>query len=201
MRTRVLSVLFVVTGIIGLTGYLVDGTPAANERYYLKNAGGALLFEHDSHIKMKNVTGCSSCHHDMIFADSRQPCSNCHGNDYDAGDFTHDDMKVVGSHGCESCHMIDTSVEAETCRDCHPANQEADNLLIACTECHEDYTPDMLSHDEMQEIHNRDCANCHNARSISTVYHEQCNWCHLNENPKMFADANGDVRCEMCHLK
>lgn len=200
MRARILVILFVVTGIIGITGYMVDSTPAVNERFYLKNTGGSLLFEHNSHKMMQNVIGCPSCHHEMMSADNRQPCSNCHGSDYAEGDFTHDDLKIVGSHGCEICHMIDTSMKAETCRNCHPANQEADNLLIACTDCHDDYASDMLTHDEMQQIHG-DCANCHNARSISTVYHEQCNWCHLNENPKMFADANGDVRCEMCHLK
>lgn len=199
-KARVLIVLTLVAGLVGVAGYWVESEPTDTDRYYLRNSGGAVLFEHQAHVDL--VDGCESCHHDLLLSDSRQACSDCHGEDVVADDFDHDDLKAIEAHTCGVCHQVNELAEAKSCRHCHPSVQEVDLQIVSCAECHDaDYTPDLLTHDEMLEVDGHLCEGCHNPRAINVVYHEQCNRCHLIENPKLFAAEDGSGRCEICHLK
>ena len=194
-----LTLLTLVAGLVGVAGYWVESEPVNTERYYLPNTGGAVMFEHKAHTT--TVDGCESCHHDLLSADSRNPCLECH-EDFIAEDFEHADLKTTASHSCATCHQIDESAQTQSCRNCHPSIQESDKVSAACVECHDaDYTTDLLTHDEMQEVHDQDCGTCHYSKAISVVYHEQCNGCHLIENNELFASEDGSMRCERCHLK
>jgi hypothetical protein len=194
-----LTFFTLVAGLVGVAGYWVKSEPSNVGRYYLPNSGGAVMFEHKVHTT--KVDGCEDCHHELLSSDSRNACSDCH-EDFVAEDFKHADLKTIESHSCGTCHQINESALPQTCRNCHPPVQESDESSIACDECHDDdYTTDMLTHDEMQEVHDHSCGNCHYSRSISIVYHEQCNGCHSIENHSLFTTRDGDMRCEMCHLK
>ena len=159
-----------------------------------------MLIEHDTHIR--DTEGCETCHHDLFSSDSRNACSDCHGDDVAAEDFTHEDLKDIEGHSCESCHQTIEGVEPRSCRWCHPDTQESDERIIACSSCHDDeYTPDILTHDEMQEVDGHECESCHNISAVSGAYHEQCNRCHFMENPDEFRSVDGSAMCERCHLK
>lgn len=199
-KARLLIIVTVGAGLIGIAGCFIEDDPTSNDRSYWRNSGGAVMFEHQAHTDM--TEGCESCHHDLLSADSRIACNECHDDDMVTEDFEHSEFEEIEAHTCATCHELDESAEAQSCRICHPAAQEADQPLITCIECHDDeYTIDLLTHDEMQETHEQDCAVCHNSETISAVYHLQCSQCHLIENNQMFADAEGKPRCERCHLK
>jgi len=199
-RSLLLVIVAVGAGLVGVAGYWSTNEPLDTDRYYMHSSAGAVMFEHRTHADASD--GCESCHHDMFLSESRQACDDCHGGDFTAGDFDHDELKAIEAHTCGTCHQIDGSAQAQSCRKCHPAAQEAEQVIVACIKCHDDdYTPDLLTHDEMQEMHVPGCESCHNCRSISEVYHEQCNRCHLAEDSERFAAGDGSVRCEMCHLK
>ena len=194
-----LALLTLVAGLVGVAGYLVESESSNIDRYYLPNSGGAVMFEHKAHTTM--VDGCESCHHDLLSSDSRNDCSDCH-EDIVAEDFEHANLKTIEAHSCGTCHQINESAQAQSCRNCHLSVQESDKVSTACIECHDaEYTTDLLTHDEMQEVHDQDCESCHYSRVISVVYHEQCNRCHFVENVKLFASPEGTMKCEMCHLK
>lgn len=200
-RPYPLIVLTVLAGLIGVAGFWAGAdSPAGSDRFYFRNSGGAVLFEHNNHID--EADGCESCHHNLFLSDSRNECTDCHDDGMSAEDFTHADLKEIDGHSCAGCHQLNETIEAGSCRQCHPAAQESDERLIACSTCHDDdYTPDMLTHDEMQEVEGHECDGCHNISTASGAYHEQCSGCHLQQNPDKFAATEGGVRCEQCHLK
>ena len=194
-----LAFLTLVAGLLGIAGYWVEGESSNIGRYYLTNSGGAVVFEHKTHTTM--VDGCEGCHHNLLLSDSRNACNDCH-EDFDAEDFDHADLKTIEAHSCGTCHQINESAQAQSCRNCHPSVQETDEISTACIECHDaDYTTDLLTHDDMREVHDQNCETCHYSRVISIVYHEQCNRCHFVENVELFTSQEGNMRCEMCHLK
>ncbi|MCK4679114.1 MAG: hypothetical protein KAT48_13345 [Bacteroidales bacterium] len=194
-----LTFLTIVAGVVGVAGYWVESEPLNIGRYYLPNSGGPVMFEHKAHTDLTD--GCESCHHDLLLSDDRYDCSDCH-EDFVAEDFDHTDLKTIEAHSCGTCHQIDESAQAQSCRNCHSSVQETDEVSTACIECHDaEYTADLLTHDEMREVHDQDCGSCHYSRVISVAYHEQCNRCHFVENVELFASQEGNVRCEMCHLK
>ncbi len=195
-----LIVLALGAALVGVAGYWVESEPANTDRYYLESSGGAVVFEHQAHVDVTD--GCERCHHDLLSSDSRYACNECHGEDVVADDFDHDDLKAIEAHTCGTCHQVSEPAQPQNCRECHPSAQEEDQLAVACVQCHgDDYTTDLLTHDDMQEVHDQSCTGCHNARSISAVYHEQCTRCHLIEKRELFATGEGSVRCERCHLK
>lgn len=199
-RNRLLAGLTIIGALVGIGGYLVEGRPAGTNRYYLVNSGGSVVFEHKSHLL--STDGCENCHHDLLSSDMSNECSDCHGEDFAADDFDHADLKGISAHTCRTCHEIKDTRDALSCRKCHPSVQESEELTIACIQCHDaDYTPDILTHGEMKDIHTGDCSRCHTARSISAAYHQACSECHLAGNSSQFADGDGNVRCERCHLK
>ena len=193
-----LIVLVVITAVIGILGYLSNSETVTTKHFYLKNSRGAVLFEHQNHIDM--VEGCEECHHEVVLSDDKTDCSECHDDDYLPEDFSHEELTMISDHTCSYCHQIGDYENIQSCRICHPAESE-ESGLIGCEECHDDYDQDLLTHDEMQEIHEESCENCHNTQILSAVYHDNCCNCHLDEDPKYFSNSDGSIRCQICHLK
>lgn len=110
--------------------------------------------------------------------------------------------QVVDS--CVECHhdLSGEEEEATSCRECHPGVQQSETNTVTCLECHEDdYTADMMEHDEYLEIEEHSCKGCHAPRSVSDAYHTNCSSCHLETSPERFTKANGELLCGACHLR
>ena len=195
-----LIVIVIITGLIGIAGYYIESEPPlTNNRFYIQNSSGAVLFEHQRHIDL--TEGCEVCHHELVLSDDKTECSECHDDDYLPEDLSHDKLTIISDHTCNYCHQVGEYIDIQSCRSCHLAENELTGL-VSCLECHDDdYTPEDLSHDEMQEIHEYNCENCHNIQAIGTVYHGYCSECHTNETPQQFTNADGSIRCQNCHLK
>jgi len=106
---------------------------------------------------------------------------------------------------CGDCHheLDQASEEPHVCGSCHPAEPGEGDRFLGCQECHDDpeYTPDMVEHLDLIELEDHDCEGCHSARTLTEAFHAQCGNCHLELAPERFADAEGNSRCEACHLK
>jgi hypothetical protein len=202
-KLRSLIILTVLAAAAGITGYLADSEAGADDnprRFYLKNAGGAVLFEHEFHSTL--TEGCESCHHDILSSDDRHPCTQCHDEGFAAEDFSHAELVEIAGHDCESCHRVNEEKQIQSCRSCHPLVQEEAQGIVPCQDCHEEgFSPDMLTHDEMQDVEGHECSSCHIPSSVSDSYHHQCNRCHLADSPDVFADEKGDALCFRCHLQ
>jgi len=194
-----LIILVIITGLFGIAGYLLKSeTVTTTKNFYLQNSSGNVLFEHQNHIDM--AEGCEECHHEIVLSDDKTHCSECHDDDYLPEDFSHEELTSISDHTCSYCHQIGEYTDIQSCRSCHPTENE-ETGLIGCESCHDDYDQNSLTHDEMQEIHEYDCGSCHSIQAIGTVYHEYCSECHTNEKPQQFTNADGSIRCQNCHLK
>ncbi len=199
-KSVVLVILTVIAGIVGIGGYMFGGQPPETGRYYIRNSGGAVMFDHAQHTQL--AEDCADCHHTVLSADDRNSCSTCHDDEMSADYFEHADLKEIHAQKCTFCHNRAPEAEPQPCQECHPKAQPADNTNISCSECHDDsYTKDLLTHDEMQQIEAHSCDGCHNSRSLNVVYHEQCTGCHLRQDEEKFATKSGEVNCNICHLK
>lgn len=106
------------------------------------------------------------------------------------------------------------AARAEACIDCH---HDLAGETVGCLECHEEdegIEPGEAGHVDLVEIHEADCAGCHeiapdeDAESCrecheqpSEVYHLSCTECHAAEAPERFVGAGGDAVCAACHLQ
>lgn len=200
-RSMTLTIITIISALIGIGGFLTEPAPQLNERFYFKNSGGAVMFNHQQHIE--NTESCADCHHEVLFADQRALCSDCHDNEVNPADFTHSEFMDIDSHVCTTCHLTDENKEPQSCTSCHPGAQEAEQVNIPCMQCHDDdeYNINLLIHDEMQEIEEHSCKGCHNTKVVSDAFHKNCTRCHLIENEDKFLTAENKVRCVMCHLK
>jgi hypothetical protein len=118
--------------------------------------------------------------------------------------FTHTDHQDLVEE-CESCHheMLTGAEEPRSCRSCHPTEAPEAAPFVGCMECHDEpeYTVDFAEHDDLLEIHDPDCESCHTARAVTETFHLNCSDCHLQTAPLRFADPEGKVLCQSCHLK
>lgn len=198
-----MSVVVVVAAAAVIVGYLVPGTAETDkvtDRMFLENTAGPVLFDHQEHNQMTG--SCAVCHHPLYSAAQATTCEDCHGDDRAADDFSHDELKEMHANDCSQCHEQQSeAAQAASCRQCHPAIQQSESATLACTECHEDgYTPDIMAHDEYQEIEDHSCLGCHAPQSLSDAYHTGCSDCHLENSPERFTQADGEILCAACHL-
>jgi hypothetical protein len=200
LRVVPLAVITILSGLVGIAGYWRVSPGSESRRFFWANSGGAVMFEHDTHSATAGQ--CADCHHDLFTSDGRIACTECHGEDYTVGDFSHDDLKAIEGHDCGYCHQVNGSLTAGSCRSCHPSVQDDEATTGNCQDCHgEDYTPDILTHDELLAVESHRCSVCHVTITISDAYHRRCQRCHARENPVRFVDAEGGPRCRRCHLK
>lgn len=199
-RTVLLTVVAVAACAAGLIGYLLAEPQASTDRFYIRNGGGAVVFEHAGH--QQAVDGCQYCHHEMVTGGG--DCSECHDDpDYAAGMLEHAELLEIEDHECEGCHTIADAEAARGCRECHPAAASEEEAPGGCLECHDDpeYVPGLVSHGELIEIEGHECEGCHAIRTVADAYHTNCSACHLETAPERFADRDGKPLCRACHLK
>lgn len=197
--TRSLTVMIFVALIGALVGCLVDKGIKKTDRFYLQNSAGAVLFDHEKHKNLAD--SCARCHHELYSAEQAAPCEDCHDDGFVAGVYNHSELKEIHSLDCGRCHQ-EREKQVDSCRECHPTTQESDSLTINCAECHEDsYFPEMMEHDEYNEVSEHSCIGCHSPRAVSLAYHTNCTNCHLETLPDRFTIAGGDVSCGACHLR
>lgn len=199
--TLSLTIAIIVAGVAAVIGSLAVDEPAANQRFYLRNTAGSVLFDHDRH--QSAIATCAVCHHNLYDSAVAVSCEECHGDEVDPADFEHAEMKEYHGRDCTTCHeqVLDDDT-AESCRQCHPGIQESEADMVDCSTCHDDgYDPDMLEHAELVEIEEHSCLGCHQPQSLSESYHASCIGCHLDESPKKYANADGTVNCGGCHLR
>lgn len=119
-----------------VAGYLAGAAPAATDRFYLRNASGAVLLDHAAH---KDMTGdCRACHHEAAGGEPQgcrachpatapteppfRGCAGCHDDpEYQAGAYAHEDLLAVSGHECAGCHAARSLADAchGVCNACH----------------------------------------------------------------------------------
>lgn len=199
--TRSLTVVVIAAVIAVAIGFMVDVKANKTDRLYFNNSGGAVLFDHGKHSQ--SAESCAKCHHDLYSAAQATLCAECHDDELEAADFSHNELKDAHSQDCSRCHeQTKESDQATSCRECHPGMQQSETFTVNCTECHDDgYSPEMLTHDEYQEMDEHSCLGCHTPRAVSEAYHTNCSNCHLETAREKFTLAGGEVRCGACHLQ
>jgi hypothetical protein len=199
-KSRALVIFTVIAALAAVAAQFAASGSVEPRRLYLQSSAGAVVFDHEAHAGY--AEGCESCHHELLLSDKRAACSDCHDEGMSSEDFDHEELKTIEGHACERCHEVDKNIRANSCRGCHPTDEPVDLATVGCVECHDDdYTPDMMTHDELRDVEGHSCEGCHHARAIGAVFHGYCNHCHLTERPGIFADGNGGARCQSCHLK
>lgn len=199
--TRSLTGIAVAAAAAALVGFLADGKAVTTDRQYFRSSAGSVLFDHGKHST--SAESCAKCHHDLYAAEQAVTCQECHDDELEPSEFSHGELKEIHSRDCAKCHeQVGEADQAMSCRECHPGMQESKVNTLSCTECHEDdFTPDMMAHDEYLEVSDHTCTGCHAPKSVSEVYHTNCTSCHLETSGARFANADGDVLCGACHLQ
>lgn len=199
--TRSLTMVVIVAVVAVVIGCMVDKKADKTDRFYLKSAAGAVLFDHEKHSQA--TESCAQCHHDLYGAEQAILCAECHDEELDSNEFDHSELKEIHNRNCSKCHdVIAEEDQIVSCRTCHPGLQEGEQNTVSCTECHDDgYSPDMMQHDEYMEMEEHSCLGCHTPKSVSEAYHTNCSHCHLETSPERFTQAGGDVNCGACHLR
>jgi len=200
---RKIAPLLVLTAacvVAGVLGYVIVDPASSQDRVYLRNGGGAVLFTHGPHAEREG--GCVVCHHDLV-GEIVTECAECHDDSYDAGLLEHAELLEIPDHECGGCHEIGDAESVVSCRYCHPASAGSDERPPLCSGCHDESydEPGLVSHAELLAIEDHTCSGCHTIGTASKVYHAQCNACHAMRNSERFVNSDGDTRCEACHLK
>jgi len=201
--TRSLTIVIAIAFAGAVIGCLADNRTTQTDRIYLRNSAGAVLFDHGKHGT--TAESCATCHHPLYSAAQATACTECHTESagHTPADVSHEGLKTIHSRDCSVCHeQVQDSSKATSCRDCHTATQPGEELTKKCSECHDDgFTPDMLTHDEYQEIEDHSCLGCHSPRTFSEANHTNCTGCHLKSAPERFAKPDGTAVCGACHLR
>jgi Ni/Fe-hydrogenase subunit HybB-like protein len=99
-------------------------------------AGGAVLFDHDKHIRKQGGNeSCVKCHHMQKPMDEATSCAECHRDMFLKTlifDHVFHEKKQGGNKGCEKCHKKNEPKSAQTakvCTECHK-NMEAKGSRI-----------------------------------------------------------------------
>ena len=200
---RPLFILFLVAAAVAVYGYLQPVPSTDGRRFYLDSTAGAVLFTHADH--QGQDTNCVACHHALIQGQTFD-CSECHDEpEYVPGAYAHDELVEVEDHSCVDCHLLQPDTAARSCRTCHPATAEATTAQENpgdCSECHDDpeYVPGAYPHDELVEVEDHTCSDCHQPRPVVEIYHNSCSECHRAQAEDRFIDDQGQAICKECHL-
>lgn len=154
-----LTVLAGVACLIAVAGYLRADDPPDRGRRYLRNPGGAVLFDHGEHQDL--VAECQTCHHELAAPDADAvSCRECHPATAIEGE------AVLG---CAECHddpdyvpgMLDhedlLAIEDHDCGGCHTPRAVADAYHTGCSACHLTQAPDRFADASGQAL----CSGCH----------------------------------------
>ncbi len=198
--TYSLTIVVLVAAAAAILGYIIAPPIGKADRAYLVSSAGNVLFDHGKHSE--KAESCAQCHHNLYDSTFAVSCSDCHDDDMDADDFEHTELKSFHERDCSKCHeQVENNTQATSCRECHLTQKDSNEQPISCSDCHEDYTPDIMEHDEYLEIEDHSCLTCHTPTIVSEAYHTNCTRCHLEYAPKRFADNDGKTVCGACHLR
>ena len=149
----VLAIVTVASVGLGLVGYLRGAPPEDATRFYLRNDGGPVLFEHTRHGVA--IGGCVDCHHEL--ATDLRDCRECHDEqDLTPGGTSHDDLLAIHDRACDTCHEIAPRDEATSCRECHEG-ETAKIFHQSCNGCHLATQPTRFA----DEAGAARCSSCH----------------------------------------
>lgn len=198
--TKGLTIVMLVAVAGAVIGCLAGVQETDTDRVFLVNSAGSVLFDHGKHIE--SAESCAVCHHELYSAAQATSCEDCHDEGFTAEEFNHARLKEAHNRDCSKCHEESgADNEPASCRECHPGVQTSETQTNSCQECHDDdYTPDMMEHDEYLEVEDHSCLGCHTPQAVSQVYHTNCTNCHLETLPDRFTIADGEVSCGACHL-
>lgn len=196
-----IAVVCLIVGVL-FYGMLSAKPPEVPVRLMYPSAGGKVLFDHQTHMDLYDLS-CRDCHHadddDSVLPVS---CGECHhvASEYvpalgETGKFNHDAHSADFGIGCTDCHHEYTEGDPagpSPCADCHQKGVDEESMPgrtqafhRQCIGCHEDMglTPGA-----------GDCTGCHMPRKRAEAFHDQCMGCHenLGAGPTM-AD------CATCH--
>lgn len=151
---RIGLVLVAVAGVgLGVAGYLQEAPAGGGRRFYLRNDGGAVMFDHARHRGASE--GCIGCHHEL--AGDAYECGACHEDSgYTAETAEHGDLVEIHEGACEGCHEIAPDRHARNCRECHGEGM-ADVYHRICSDCHLEVAPARFA----DESGAPDCRECH----------------------------------------
>lgn len=199
-KSPLLILLFAaVMYIVAVAGYLIERPDSDPDHLFFANTGGDVVMKHKDHA---NDLHCADCHHDLLSSDNRTACFECHEDDVDPEDFEHAELLDIEDHRCTTCHNRLHDDDPVSCRTCHLQEVKGTSSTAGCAECHdEDITPDFLTHDEMLEVEDHSCYDCHSVMALSDAFHQQCTDCHLKSGQARFVNDKGVARCVICHLK
>lgn len=196
-----LTIALLVAIAAAVIGCLADVKDTGTNRIFMQASAGSVLFDHGKHSG--DAESCMQCHHTLYGATQATSCQECHDDEMKPEEFEHAELKEFHARDCSKCHdRVKEDAEALSCRECHPGIQPSETNTNSCQECHDDdYTPDMMGHDEYQEIEDHSCLGCHTPKSVSEAYHTNCSHCHLETAPEKFTTAGGELQCGSCHLR
>jgi hypothetical protein len=215
-KNKAVLILGCVAIILGLGGYVfpekASDSPA---RIYFETAGGPVLFTHHVHtnpsqfkygnnINLPKVI-CADCHHEMIQASKVVMCDKCHQDEeYSKDDMPHSELVEMHPPRCTICHDTRKG-KVKACKECHLHTGQS--KPVSCDRCHsgDEYSPDDLTHEELEEIEGHWCTECHSVRRNADAIHMQCNRCHkkLERGTYIKKRQTDDeaFECALCHLK
>lgn len=149
-----LTVFAVLACAVAAAGYLQADDEADQGRRYLRNASGAVLFDHASHQQRSEA--CVRCHHELVDGDAAD-CADCHDDPDYAPDMTdHAELVELHQAACDNCHDVADDASAENCRSCHDETI-SEVYHSSCNGCHLAEAPARFADEEGQAA----CSNCH----------------------------------------
>lgn len=194
------TVLAVILAAAGIGGYLAPimaepDAKASPQRVLMPNTGGTVVFEHNRHAALPDMT-CQTCHHDSRTASPApadvRACAQCHGQTFDDA-FRAQHRTTFDAASCATCHHYELARKdwghdrhaqelGLDCRDCHHKNEEIEPEPTDCASCH-----------ESGKAPTRQKAQAGTPPNLADAVHARCITCHED----MFASkANG---CASCH--
>ncbi len=131
-----------------------------------------VLFDHAIHRDTIGQTRkeCRTCHHLSLPFDGPSTCTGCHRS---MNTYT-----LVFDH---ASHQLYHSAKND-CFECHADNNKAKENAKACTECHPEYTEDVMKP---------------SARSYQAAMHSACVVCHKTRDKE--AGIKKHSACKNCH--
>ena len=105
------TVLAVILAAAGIGGYLAPimaepDAKASPQRVLMPNTGGTVVFEHNRHAALPDMT-CQTCHHDSRTASPApadvRACAQCHGQTFDDA-FRAQHRTTFDAASCATCH-------------------------------------------------------------------------------------------------
>ncbi len=217
-QTLVIGISLLVIGLV--IGGFFSSSGDIPERVYYENAGGAVLFPHDTHAD--GGMDCADCHHELISPEEIvTSCIECHHEgSFDTVEWEDEDNAEVHDDlvdeedvdSCLDCHehtdlyLPVESMAKSSCAECHDECEEGDfptaQIGHNCTACH--------GVAEEEEV--ASCGSCHavgneeadDAGRRADALHNRCNRCHLSLEKTTFMTRSTDDEetvCSTCHMK